>query len=364
MTPQHDAVAQQNPISHGQEAAPEFAQFGKRTLDKMEWLAPLVNNRLGKLLRIQLRHEHLFFIQGDRITEEIGFGEKGQRFRERDMGKPMETIDDLKKQGYWLVPPRLDAASARQALSETDDGAYYSLFSNQCQDWAHRVRKRTLKIQRARGLADPLPELPLRVKKVQPTVPAGWYLGMIAIGIGCLGLLAPEQMGLRYLKFVGLLLAGMGLSDVIYAFASKEWSTTLMTLLTGLLTALGGVAVWSTAEPLASLSTTILALVLAVIGLMKAGVALCSRPFLAWSGTFLAGLAFLTAASVAWVHREGQFGVWILGATLSGAFILAGFSNIWLNFRLRATGANADETDEPILEESTKRAVCKASKSV
>lgn len=173
----------------------------------------------------------------------MGFGEKGQRFHERDMGKPMETLVDLKKQGYWLAPPRLDAASAREAPAQTKDGAYYSIFSNQYQDWAHPVRRRTLKIQRARGIADPLPEAPVTVRKVPPTVPAAWYLGMIAMVIGCLG--------------------------------------------------------------------------------------------------------FLACAAAAWTHRDEAFGVWILGATLSGAFIQAEVSTLWLNFGLRTMDANADETDGP-----------------
>jgi hypothetical protein len=38
----------------------EYARFGKRNLDRMSWLAPLVNNRLGDRLNLELRHEQLF----------------------------------------------------------------------------------------------------------------------------------------------------------------------------------------------------------------------------------------------------------------------------------------------------------------
>ena len=84
--------------SYGGEAAlgaaaaeADFAQFAVRDLDKMSWLAPLVNNRLGAALRIQLRHEHLFFIKDGLVADEIGYGEDGRKFHERDKGKPMRA---------------------------------------------------------------------------------------------------------------------------------------------------------------------------------------------------------------------------------------------------------------------------------
>ena len=55
-----------------------YARFAKRDLDKMSWLAPLVNNRLGDLFNVELRHEQLFFIQDDQVVENIGYSEKGK----------------------------------------------------------------------------------------------------------------------------------------------------------------------------------------------------------------------------------------------------------------------------------------------
>ena len=58
----------------------EYFRFGKRNLDGMSWLAPLVNNRLGDRLNLELRHEQLFFIKGDQVLDDVGYSEKGQRF--------------------------------------------------------------------------------------------------------------------------------------------------------------------------------------------------------------------------------------------------------------------------------------------
>ena len=65
----------------------EYCRFGKRNLDRMSWLAPLVNNRLGDRLNLELRHEQLFFIKGDRVLEDIGYSEQGQRFTEAAVWK-------------------------------------------------------------------------------------------------------------------------------------------------------------------------------------------------------------------------------------------------------------------------------------
>ena len=53
-----------------------YCQFGKRFLDGFSWLAPLTNNRLGDALNIEFVHEQLFFIQGNRVLDNVGYSEK------------------------------------------------------------------------------------------------------------------------------------------------------------------------------------------------------------------------------------------------------------------------------------------------
>ena len=63
-----------------------YCRFAKRNLDGMSRLGPLLNNKIGDRLNLELRHEHLFFIQGDRVLKEIGYSEKGRRFSESSSG--------------------------------------------------------------------------------------------------------------------------------------------------------------------------------------------------------------------------------------------------------------------------------------
>jgi len=320
-------------------AESDYAQFAERNLDKMSWLYPLVNNRLGALLRLQLRHEHLFFMKDGRVVDEIGYGEDGKRFHEADKGKVMRTPEDITAQGYWFVAPRYNARAAYEALGQVRDGAYYSVFSNQCQDWANRVREKSAAIEKSEKLTPPSGQesyAPL-YKVVAPTVPAAWYFGMIAVVVGVLGLGAPMATGYHYLRFVALLLFAIGVSDIIYAFSSQAWRTFLSTVFFGLLSICGGALIWANDHFLLVRSNGVLALVLAAVGFARIGVAVSSRPFIAWLGTFLAGVFLLITAGVAWEHKDGSATGWILGVSLSLSFISAGVSTIWLNWRLRST---------------------------
>lgn len=315
----------------------DYAQFAQRNLDKLSWLYPLVNNKLGALLHLQLRHDQLFFMKDGQVVDEIGYGDNGKRFHERDMGKVMNTPQDITAQGYWFVEPRFNAEAAYKALEQVKDGAYYSLFSNQCQDWANRVRAKTEQIEQAQHLTPPQgrESYAALYREVAPTVPSAWYFGMIAVIVGLLGLAAPMATGFHYLKFVGLLLFAIGVSDLIYAFSSRAWGTFLSTTFFGLLSMAGGAAVWINDHFLLTNSNGVLAVVLALVGSSRVVVAVRSRPFSAWSGTFLSGLLLVGTAWLAWKYRDGGTAGWLMGAALSVSFISAGVSTIWLNLQLK-----------------------------
>ena len=321
-------------------ATADYAQFAQRNLYKLSFLYPLVNNKLGALLHLQLRHDQLFFMKAGEVVDEIGYGDDGKRFHERDMGKVMRTPEDITAQGYWFVQPRYNAKAAFEALGEVEDGAYYSLFSNQCQDWANRVRAKTGQIEKGQHLSPPpgRESSPALYKEVAPTVPAAWYFGMIAVIVGVLGLGAPLITGFHYVKLVALLLFAIGVSDVIYAFSSRAWRTFVSTVSFGLLSMAGGAAVWINDHFLLTNSNGVLAIALAVVGFARISVAVRSRPFIAWIGTFLTGFLLLGTAWVAWIHKEGSAAAWVLGVALSVSFVSAGISTIWLNWRMQRAG--------------------------
>jgi hypothetical protein len=224
----------------------EYCRFGKRDLDGMSWLAPLVNNRVGDRLNLELRHEQLFFIKGDEVLEDIGYSERGQRFTEAQFGKPIHSLDDLRRNGYWLVGPEYDPAIMREALAEQKDGYYYSLFANQCQDWADRLRRSAERLEVQRGLQ---PEsrapstAPHYSKPVSPTEPASIWMGLVAFVLGGAAILGPIVAGDLFTVLIGIVFLVSGVSHVAYGLHAKDWRNLLHFLFLALGLFVGGVLI-------------------------------------------------------------------------------------------------------------------------
>jgi Short repeat of unknown function (DUF308) len=215
----------------------EYARFGKRNLDGMSWLAPLVNNRLGDRLNLELRHEQLFFIKGDRVLEDIGYSEQGQRFTEAEFGKPIHPLEDLKRNGYWLVGQEYDPTLMREVLAQQKDGYYYSLFSNQCQDWADRLRRSAERLEAQRGLKEKVsahPSAPHYSKPVSPTEPASIWMGLLAMILGGAAILGPIVAGDLFTILIGIVFLVSGASHVLYGLHAKDWRNLLHFLLLAL----------------------------------------------------------------------------------------------------------------------------------
>lgn len=204
------------------EAASEelYCQFGKRFLDGFSWLAPLTNNRLGDALNIEFVHEQLFFIQGDRVLENVGYSEKGTRFNEAQFGKPIHSLEDLGQNGYWLVGRRFHPDAAHEALAEQEDGYYYCFFSNQCQDWADRLKRRIERVEKTRGFEPLGSERGASNgqgfwRERAPTVPASLFLGIVAILLGIGACLAPMIAAQKSVIVLALFFIASGAADVV-----------------------------------------------------------------------------------------------------------------------------------------------------
>lgn len=330
----------ERPARAGEESQEEYCRFGKRNLDGMSWLYPLVNNRLGDLLNVELRHEHLFFIQGDRIGENIGYSEKGQRFHEEDYGKELKTLADLKPNGYWLEGRRYDPGCMREALDQIDDGAYYSVLSNQCQDWTDRLKRAAGRIERERGIKLPAEEGSHRrerhdrLQARSGTAPAAWYLGAITLFVGGLSLLAPLAAANLYLLFLAALLIVLGLADIRYAIHAGPRPGSSATVFHGLVKVVfGGVLLvshlagfdWAWILPGAALLT---------LGLLKLSTALFSRPRVAWAAT--AGAGILEVAGGVLIINAGRTAdARLVGVLLGVSLLAAGVSTLTLDWRLR-----------------------------
>jgi uncharacterized membrane protein HdeD (DUF308 family) len=281
---------------------PIYCQFGKRNLDGMSWLAPLVNNRLGDRLNIELRHEQLFFIQWDRVLADIGYNEKGERFSEADLGKPIRSLGELKKNGYWLVGRHYEPDTMREALRQQDDGYYYCFFSNQCQNWADRLRRAAERLEKQRGLVSQqtIDQDTLSAhysKPVAPTEPASIAMGVITLVLGFAAAFARPISGPLFTVVLGIAFLVFAGAHVVYGLHAHDWRNLISILLTAIGLAAAGAAILLNRQFAAVTLGTLLTIVLAVYGVASIALGITSRPFLRGLGPLAAGLLIVTLAT-------------------------------------------------------------------
>lgn len=315
---------------------PIYCQFGKRVLDGFGWIAPLTKNRLGDALNIEFVHEQLFFIQGDRVLKDIGYNEESRRFSEADFGKPLHSLDDLAKSGYWLVGRPYHPEAAEEALKHQEDGHYYSFFSNQCQDWADRLRKKIAAIEKQRGLKPPPPTVKEGVdarfwKEQPPTVPGSAWLAAVALLLGIGACLAPTLAARHSMNVLGIFLIVSGISDIIYSIRGRAWSTLLSTLFFAALNFAAGLALLLDSVIATQWAGGIFGIALAVNGAARVLIAVRSRPFRLWIGSFVAGLALLVGALLLFTKTVGQRDV-LFGLLVGSQLLLGGFSTLWFHW--------------------------------
>lgn len=323
---------------------PVYCRFGKRDLDGMSWLAPLVNNKVGDRLNLELRHEQLFFIQGDKVIDDIGYNERGRRFSEADMGKPIHSLEDLKKNGYWLVGRAYDPGIMREALKTQQDGYYYSILANQCQDWTDRLRRSAERIEKERGLQPPqdkreMEKLAHYSKPIGPTEPASVWLGLVAAALGLGAIFSPLVAGQLSTVFIALMFLASGGAHVGYSLHARDWRNMLPILLTALGCLVAGALILLNRQLAAMATGTLIAAIIAVQGISSIIVGAGTRPIWRGAGSFFAGLFMLLCAALItarWPESgDNSLGLWVGLALTAG-----GWSTIWLSWTTRRADAS------------------------
>jgi uncharacterized membrane protein HdeD (DUF308 family) len=323
---------------------PVYCRFGKRNLDRISWLAPLLNNRIGDLLNLELRHEHLFFIQNDRVLDDIGYSEKGRRFSEADFGKPIRSLEDLKANGYWLVGRSYDPAIMREALASLRDGYYYCVFSNQCQDWTDRLRRAAERLEKERSVTPPEASDDGLIaahysKPVSPTEPASIWMGFVALALGVAAMIGPMVAANVFSMFIGAIFVISGVAHAVYGFRAGDWRNLLPILLIALGLLISGVLLVLN-RPVATLATgTLIGILLTVDGLGFLGLGITSRPLRRGLGPLVAGLVMLACALLIVLHWPIS-GTTSLGLWVGVALCAGGWSTIWLSWTTRQEDAS------------------------
>lgn len=322
----------------------EYCRFGKRNLEKLSWIAPLVNNRLGDALNLEMRHQQLFFIKGNRVLDNVGFSEKGRRFSESEFGNEINTLDDLKKHGYWLTGKLYDADAMREALKRQKDGYYYSFFSNQCQDWADRLARLAVHIERewekeGRTLSLPT-ELAARrdapvTSRLVPTEPASVVMAVVALILGVAAIAAPAISAEAFAWLLGLFFVAAGIFQGIYAFHGRDWRAIVPILVFAIMSLTAGLVFLLNTQFAVVAVSALLGIFLAIQGAAYVLTGLFSRPRSRWTGNLIAGLVMLLF-SVLIVLRWPESGNRFLGVYVGITLLIGSLSTIYYSHRTRS----------------------------
>jgi uncharacterized membrane protein HdeD (DUF308 family) len=334
--------------ANGADPPGTVCRFAKRTLDKMSWLAPLVNNPIGDRLNLELRHEQLFFVSGTRVVDDIGYGDNGQRFSEADFGKLIHSLDDMTKAGYWFVGRTYPAAVMREALRRQQDGYYYNFLSNQCQDWADRLKRNAERVERewhatlgaAPGDADEQGVLEAFTRMVPPTEPASILMGLLSLVIGITALVAPLVAANAFAVVLGLVFVASGLAHIAYAFHGRDWRNLIGICGIGLLYLAAGGSYLLNRKFAVVASSTLVALFLGLEGLAHIGLAVRGRPPHRWAVMLATGFIMLAGAVMVWKHWPTS-GDDFLGLIVGVCLVAGGLGTVWLSWSTRR------EEDDP-----------------
>jgi uncharacterized membrane protein HdeD (DUF308 family) len=263
---------------------------------------------------------------------------------ESDFGKPIRSLQDLKKNGYWLVGRTYDPAIMREALARQHDGYYYCFFSNQCQDWTDRLRRAAERLERERGLASTQlalegPGVAHYSKPVSPTEPASLWMGLLTLALGVAAILGRAVAGPLFTGLLGVVFLIFAIAHIAYALHAHDWRNMLSILLTAAGLLLTGVLILLDRYFAAIAMGTLLTILIGMYGLSSVALGVSSRPLRRGLGPLGAGLVMLTCATLIalrWpVSGDAALGLWVGLALIAG-----GWSTIWLSWMTRREDAS------------------------
>ena len=206
----------------------------------------------------------------------------------------------------------------REVLAQQKDGYYYSLFSNQCQDWADRLRRSAERLEAQRGLKEKVsahPSAPHYSKPVSPTEPASIWMGVLAMILGTASILGPIVAGDLFTILIGIVFLVSGASHVLYGLHAKDWRNLLHFLLLALGLSVGGVLILLNLHFADVASGTLLAILITIQGVNSIIVGAGNRPLIRGLGPLSGWLrnARVRRSDYRPLAREQRCFAWALG---------------------------------------------------
>lgn len=166
-----------------------------------------------------------------------------------------------------------------------------------------------------------------------------WFLclGLILIAGGALAIMLPAVSTIAASLVLGLVLAGVGLVQIIQSFQVKGWSGFIWHLLIGVIQLVGGVLIYLNPLAGAVAITALIAIVFFAQGLSQIALAVRLRPQAGWGWLMLSGIIALLA-SAALMLKFPYTSIYTPGTIAGISLLFAGCAYLAIAFTARRIG--------------------------
>ena len=163
-----------------------------------------------------------------------------------------------------------------------------------------------------------------------------YYLGILLIVLGTLGIVFPFLTTIAAKIFLGWLFLIGGMVQIVHAFSTRGWSEFFLDLLMGVLFLIGGG--WLAFFPLTEIITLtiFLAAMFVVQGIIEIAMALRMRPHEGWIWMLLAGIVAL-AAGLLILAQLPSSATWAIGLLVGINLIMTGWAYLLLPMMVSRT---------------------------
>lgn len=165
----------------------------------------------------------------------------------------------------------------------------------------------------------------------------GWFLGLgIALVLGGMILIAaPLATSVAVTILIAAVLFVGGLVQIYNSFKTKETTSFLWNLITGIIAVIGGIVIY--VNPLAGTFalTIVIAAIFAAQGISQILLAFKLKPHEGWVWVLIAGIVSLAAGIMIWLELPSS-AAWALGLIAGVSVLVNGWSYITIALAARA----------------------------
>ena len=175
------------------------------------------------------------------------------------------------------------------------------------------------------------------------------FLGILTVIFGFIAIGTPLITGVTVAVFVGFLLLGSGIAQIIHALKSKQWGTGIWGTIIGLLGCLAGLLMIF--RPMVGLvtMTLLLAFYFLVDGICEIIAAFKIKPDQGWGWVLFNGIVAVLLGVMLW-RQWPVSGAWAIGLLVGIHILMTGWSMIILGTGARRIAATVEDVVEDVVD--------------